>query len=487
MAQLQDAPNVFISYSWKPFLNKQKVLELAERLTSNRVHVIIDEWDLKEGQDKYQFMEQMVNNAEVKKVLLICNKEYAEKANGRKGGVGVESLIISDEIYKQADQTKFIPIVFEFDENGSPYLPSFVKSRIFIDLSNDEISEDNYEKLMRNIFDKPSSKRPPMGSPPPYITDNETVFLRTTHLIKGIKSALIADKRNSQAFIDEYYSAFLQTLPDFCITAEELKLLPVDEIVLNKIETLRPLRDDLVNFLDVVLSYSPSFEIDEFLNFLERLLGFIANEDWQSVNGYGKMRNDHFRFLYYEIFLYITAAMITRGKYKDLATILSNSFVIANEHSSSIISCGFAEFNRFNKALNDNNERLQKGQTSLSANLIKQRATFKAYDFNILKECDALLYYVAVVKPEFWAKYQWPHWFPQTSAYGNYRIFLLEKMVSLKYFNRIKCLFGVENIEELKGKISKVIAEDRDGINRWDFVFPRVQQIFNFDQIGTIS
>jgi hypothetical protein len=36
---------------------------------------------LKEGQDKYHFMEQMVNDETVDKVLLVCNKEYAQKAN----------------------------------------------------------------------------------------------------------------------------------------------------------------------------------------------------------------------------------------------------------------------------------------------------------------------------------------------------------------------------------------------------------------------
>tara|TARA_B110001469_G_scaffold126148_1_gene143069 strand:+ start:17674 stop:17850 length:177 start_codon:yes stop_codon:yes gene_type:complete len=58
-------------------------------------------------------MEQMVNDETVDKVLLVCNKKYAQKANKKQGGVGIESLIISDEIYSQVEQTKFIPIVME--------------------------------------------------------------------------------------------------------------------------------------------------------------------------------------------------------------------------------------------------------------------------------------------------------------------------------------------------------------------------------------
>lgn len=42
---------------------------LAERLIGDGVNVILDVWDLKNGQDKYVFMEQMVEDSEIKKVL----------------------------------------------------------------------------------------------------------------------------------------------------------------------------------------------------------------------------------------------------------------------------------------------------------------------------------------------------------------------------------------------------------------------------------
>ena len=180
-------PKVFISYSWKPNTNKIQALDLAERMANDGINVIIDEWHLSEGQDKYKFMEQMVNDSEIEKVLLICNKDYKEKANGKKGGVGTESLIISDTIYKQAEQLKFVPVIFERDENGEAEIPTFISSRIYIDLSNDEIFEEEYEKLLRNIFNKPSKKRPAIGSPPSFITSDEPTFLRTSNKLKLLK------------------------------------------------------------------------------------------------------------------------------------------------------------------------------------------------------------------------------------------------------------------------------------------------------------
>ena len=101
-----ETKKVFISYSWKV---QEKVIELAERLISNGIDVILDVYDLKEGQDKYAFMEQSVNDPSVDKVLIICDRSYMEKANDRSGGVGDETVIISPEIYGQMKQEKFIP------------------------------------------------------------------------------------------------------------------------------------------------------------------------------------------------------------------------------------------------------------------------------------------------------------------------------------------------------------------------------------------
>ena len=91
---------LFISYSWTSQDHETWVLNLAKELVENGVHVVIDKWDLKEGQDSYSFMEKMVSDTEIQKVLIISDKKYADKANGRDGGVGTETQIISAEVYK---------------------------------------------------------------------------------------------------------------------------------------------------------------------------------------------------------------------------------------------------------------------------------------------------------------------------------------------------------------------------------------------------
>lgn len=143
-------PKVFISYSWS---SDAQVLSLAQRLIAHGVDVVLDKWDLKEGQDKYAFMERCVNDPEITKVLIVCDKQYADKANNRTGGVGDETVIISSEIYGNIKQEKFIPIITERDENGVAYVPTYIKTRIYIDLSDDSKYEEEYEKLLRNIYE----------------------------------------------------------------------------------------------------------------------------------------------------------------------------------------------------------------------------------------------------------------------------------------------------------------------------------------------
>lgn len=146
-----DCVNVFISYSWVPERNKEWVQKLVQRLEQDGVHVIVDFKDLKLGYDKFAFMERIVADKTIHKVLIVCNKTYKEKADNRTGGVGDESAIITPQIYGNVRQEKFIPIVNEYDESGKPYLPNYLASRMYADLVD---FDKGYRELLENIREK---------------------------------------------------------------------------------------------------------------------------------------------------------------------------------------------------------------------------------------------------------------------------------------------------------------------------------------------
>lgn len=116
-----------MSYSWSSPEHESWVLNLATELREVGVDVILDKWDLKEGHDAIAFMEQMVTNAGITKVILVCDSKYAEKTDGRAGGVGTEAQIISPAIYAKADQNKFVAVTTEIGPDGKPFLPTYYR------------------------------------------------------------------------------------------------------------------------------------------------------------------------------------------------------------------------------------------------------------------------------------------------------------------------------------------------------------------------
>ena len=103
-----DNPKLFISYSWSNPEHEQWVIALAIELRESGVDVILDKWDLKEGHDAILFMEKMVTDPEIKKVVMVCDRIYAEKADDRSGGVGTETQIISRKSMRRSSKTNLL-------------------------------------------------------------------------------------------------------------------------------------------------------------------------------------------------------------------------------------------------------------------------------------------------------------------------------------------------------------------------------------------
>lgn len=140
-------PKVFISYSWTPIRNQETVFELVSKLRNDGIIVIYDKDDLHPGQNINYFMEQALANEDIDNIIVVSNKDYADKANHRQGGVGYEAGIIISEIKSAPLQRRVIPVVVEFDRNGNPYLPTKFQELRYIDLTR----EDGYAELLSAI------------------------------------------------------------------------------------------------------------------------------------------------------------------------------------------------------------------------------------------------------------------------------------------------------------------------------------------------
>lgn len=154
MENQEQSPIVFISYSWDDEEHKKWVLNLANRLYYDNVDVLLDRYDLLAGKDFIHYMEKSVKVAN--KVLLILTPNYKVKAEKRIGGVGYEVSIVTANIFKEQDTDKFIPII---RGNNEECVPSFLASRLYIDMNDDKVFEEKYTELKDAIFG--NTKRPP--------------------------------------------------------------------------------------------------------------------------------------------------------------------------------------------------------------------------------------------------------------------------------------------------------------------------------------
>ena len=102
-------PKVFVSYSHDNEEHKEWVLQLATRLRSNGVDIILDRWNLKLGSDLAAFMEQGLSKSQ--RVICICSEKYVTKANEGKGGAGYEKQIISAEYIQDQNSNWVIPLI----------------------------------------------------------------------------------------------------------------------------------------------------------------------------------------------------------------------------------------------------------------------------------------------------------------------------------------------------------------------------------------
>lgn len=154
-------PKVFISYSHDSANHKQWVLEFATTLRNRGVDAILDQWDLKPGDDLPQFMEQNLEGADF--AVMVCTKRYVEKANAGEGGVGYEKMIMTSSSLTKISDNNVVPII---REKCDPKVPTFLKTKLYIDFTKDEDIEYSLDELLRYLLGAPLFTKPEIGSNP---------------------------------------------------------------------------------------------------------------------------------------------------------------------------------------------------------------------------------------------------------------------------------------------------------------------------------
>lgn len=474
------APKLFISYSWSDPEHEQLVIDLATELRESGVDVILDKWDLKEGHDAVAFMEQMVTNPEIKKVAIVCDEKYASKADDRAGGVGTETQIISRNVYENQAQEKFVAIVSQKDSNGKPFLPTYYKSRIYIDLSEADRYAENFEKLLRWIFDKPLYVKPDIGLKPSFLLEGEHISLGTTAIFKRCIDAIKNHKPYAEGTFDEYCNSFSLNLERFRILKFEGE---PDDVIIKNIDDFLPYRNEAIQLFIAIAQYSPK---TEFIERIHRLFENIMSYMNRPANAtqWSDWNSDNFKFLVHELFLYALAVFLKYDRFVQATYLLDQQyFLIGNTDYGRDVMVNFVAFRNHLSSLKNRNERLKLRRLFLRADLLKERTNGSGLDFRYLMQAD----FVAFMRAELSTNNDRKHWWPETLVWlGHFNspFEIFARSVSRTYFNKAKSLLAIEDPKDLDFLLNSYETHERN-LPRWEFDSFNPSVLLGYEKLAT--
>ena len=473
-------PKLFISYSWTSPDHEAWVLVLATELCESGVDVILDKWDLKEGHDAHAFMEKMVTDPEIRKVLLICDKAYVAKADSRAGGVGTEAQIISGEVYNAIDQGKFVAVVKERHEDGQACLPTYYKSRIYIDLSDQSAYSENFDRLLRWVHDKPLYKKPSIGDIPSFLnTEHHSVSLTTSSRFRRAIETVRADRESAEGAVVDYFDCLISEIGKLRIV-NDVAGKEFDDRVIESITAFLPYRNEAIELFEAIALYRDTEDMRRALHrFFEGLIpymeyppGTTSFQDWEY---------DNFKFIVHELFLYCIAALIRHERFAATAELMATEYYVPDLPGYKDVMFSYEIIRQHMRSLEHRNGRLSLNRLSIRADMLEQRCKGTGVPFRDLMQADFILFIRDHVdRPDA----SW-HWWPETLLYlyrnpAPFEVFARSQ--SARYFERAKVLLRVASKTDLIPLLDR-FDNDRRLVPSWQGNSFWPKALMAFDEI----
>lgn len=474
-------PKLFISYSWSNPEHEEWVVQLAEELVENGVDVKLDKWDLKEGHDAYAFMESMVTDDNINKVIVVCDKTYAQKADKRKGGVGTEAQIISQNVYEQVDQNKFVAVVKEKDEDEKAYIPTFFKSRIYIDLSDNDLYVKSFEQLLRWIYDKPLYIKPELGKKPSFLSDENHIILGTSSKFKRAIDAIRNGKNFAHGALHEYLNTFTENLEKFRIQNNNDKKF--DDKIIKNIEEFIPYRNEMIEIFLIVAQYSNNKETyNKIHEFFENIMPY--SERPEHITQYHTFDFDNYKFIIQELFLYAIASLLKYECFDAISLLINQEYYnkINDGHNQNAM-IKFSAFRNYLYSLEYRKERLKLNRASLSSDLIKERVEGTGIKFEQLMQADFILFLRSSIDRINKDDYSLL-WWPDTLVYATnrYKPFeLFARAQSKDYILKLNILFNIDSKDKFNELAENIIKNDL--VPKWNYYPVGIKVLMNLDKL----
>lgn len=448
-------PKVFISYARGSEEYKNKVSSFTTDLIKDGIDVILDLYEVNLGNDLNAFMEKCVLDESITNVLMLIDENYANKANNREGGVGKETQIISEKVYKKVNESKFVPIIFGRDSKGEIVLPLYLQSRYFCDLTDPDSYSQNYMELVRALYGVNSIKKPVIGTKPAWVDEQYQPTSSSFITLESLKkSDNLKNIESTNEFLDDLSSQIVglfTTIPSISSDQEYIDLYKL----------FQPIRSDYL----LLLKNSKSIP-----NIEKELCSFFENTRSKIKN------NIHFYELVliflHELFLYTIAFFLKKKRYSAIGYIFKKSFFVEDLSSSILKPFSFLFFysgyyhSRFDSIYNNISKHNFLSPVAKYWINNFDPSCFLVSDFIAadLICCNYSVYGKSFLDcPKIW--------FPLLYVYDEHHFIknLSIKMESLEMSSEIIKIYNYDSIDEFRAKIIDVNISRREELNNIRF------------------
>lgn len=151
---------VFISHSWDSDEHIKAVREFADRLRSEGIDAIIDQYEESPPDGWPRWMDKKIRDS--RSVLLVCTEEYykgvmGEAAPKTRLGVRWEGGLIYQHLYNDGINQKFIPVLFR--DADKRFIPTPIRSATHYRVDTSQ----GYDRLYARLLNRPTAKKPELG------------------------------------------------------------------------------------------------------------------------------------------------------------------------------------------------------------------------------------------------------------------------------------------------------------------------------------
>jgi hypothetical protein len=379
-----------------------------------------------------------------------------------------------------------VQVIFERDDEGKEYCPAYLKSRIYIDLIDNEEYETNYEKLLRNIYNKPEHSKPALGKMPEWPNEESVDFSAIRNIIKQVKAydgKNLAKIEFAVRKFNEEYATALNLFADVVKTDHVNNMIP-------QIEAMKPLRDLFLDYVEAMLS-SGLNTADVLGDFFEQVYNAVF--DCQGRGTYSGWDFDFAKFSIWELLIGTTAILIRCEYYAEIFNLLNRTYFLKrNAFDSALEPQAYTGF-YYTAQLLENTIKPQTENSrlyTLAGEILVNREKHPLINKKSLANADIVLYQLSRIF-EVCQTNSWHHWFPRLYVYSSNGFSVAQqeiwsKMVSKRYCSKIMPLFGITTIDRLIDAVKHNPAEQNMRYNSCVASAPAIANSIEVEKIGTM-